>query len=221
MQHAIRKLVSREVGGAEAQDVGDRDRAVRRSHHIADHPADTGVRSTKRLDRRGMVVRLGLDGQRRAFRERHDAGVADEGTAQERRIDRDRRVAQLVHQRLDGLPVAVADESPERLVRTVLAPCLRQRLQLDVGGGPAGRAEVIDDGVQLGEVQRQSTLAVECQQSIVIEPVDLDHLDARVGGGIGVDERRLDRADGPALDHLIGQQPSRQDRHRVVVEIES
>ncbi len=164
-------------------------------------------------------MRLGLDGERRAFGERHDAGVADEGTAQERCVDRDRRVAQLVHQWRDGIAVSVGDASSEGLVRAVLAPRLGQRLQLDVGGRTAGGTEVIDDRVQLGEVKRQSTFAIERQQRLVVEPVYLDHLDAGVCGGIGIDEGRLDRADRPSFDHLVGQQPSRQDRHGVVVDI--
>ena len=54
-----------EVGGPEAQHVGDGDRAVAGAEHVADHAADAGVGAAERLDRRRVVVRLGLEGERR------------------------------------------------------------------------------------------------------------------------------------------------------------
>jgi hypothetical protein len=65
VQRAVGELVEREVGGTEAQDVGDRDRAVGDAEHVADHAADAGVRAAERFDRRRMVVGLGLERDRR------------------------------------------------------------------------------------------------------------------------------------------------------------
>ena len=144
----------------------------------------------------------------RARGERDDAGVADERAAQERRVDGVGGGAQLLQQRSDRRgPSHGGDPRPERLVGAVLAPRLGEGLQLDIGGGPAGEAEVIGDGVQLGEVERQAALAVERQQRVVVEAVEVDQLDVAVGDGFGVDERRLDRPDRPPFDHLVGQQP--------------
>ena len=81
---------SGEIGGPEAEDVGDGDRAVGRAEHVADHAADAGVGAAERLDRGRVVVRLGLEGQRRARGELDDAGVADERADDERRGDRGR-----------------------------------------------------------------------------------------------------------------------------------
>ena len=54
-------VVGRQVGRAEAQHVGDGDRPVGGAQHVADHAADAGVGAAERLDRRRVVVRLGLD----------------------------------------------------------------------------------------------------------------------------------------------------------------
>ena len=84
VQRAVGQLGDRQVGRAEAQHVGDGDRAVGGAEHVADHAADAGVGAAERLDGRRVVVRLGLEGDRRALDERHDAGVADERRAHER-----------------------------------------------------------------------------------------------------------------------------------------
>jgi hypothetical protein len=62
VQHTLGQLIGREVGGAEAEDVGDGDGVVGGAHHVADDAADTGVRAAEGLDGRRVVVRLGLDG---------------------------------------------------------------------------------------------------------------------------------------------------------------
>ena len=120
------------------------------AHDVADHATDTGVGTTERLDRRWVVVRLRFHGDGRAFGERHDAGVADEGAAQERRVDGGRCVAQLLQERRDCLAVVAGDARPERLVRAVLAPRLGERLQLDVGRSATVPAEVSGNRAQLG-----------------------------------------------------------------------
>ena len=75
-------------------------------------------------------------------------------------------------------------------MRAVFAPRLGQGLQLDVGRVPPDRAEVVDDRMELGGVERQATLAVERLETVVVEAHDLDELDAGIRRGIAVDERR-------------------------------
>ena len=209
MQHAVGQLVGGEIGGTEAENVGDGDRVMGGAHHIADHAADTGVGAAERLDGRRMVVRLGLDRDGGARHVREDACVAHERTSHERRIDGVRAVAQLLHEGRDlgagRLAVERDDAGPKRLVRAVFAPCLGECLQLDVGGFAAHAAEVFDDGVELGDVQRQAALAVHRLQPLVVEIADRDMFDCLLGGRFAVDERRVQRCLGPALDHLIGQ----------------
>ena len=112
--------------------------------HVADHAADARVGAAERLDGRRMVVGLGLEGDRRARRERDDPGVADERRAHERRGDAVGGVAQLAEQ-VDARRPSVGDRGPERLVGAVLAPRLGERLQLDVGRVAAERREVVAD----------------------------------------------------------------------------
>ena len=90
-----------EIGRAEAQHVGDGDRAVAGADHVADDPADAGVGAAERLDGRRVVVRLGLEGQRLTLDERDDAGVADERRADELGVDPLGGVAELAEQGSD------------------------------------------------------------------------------------------------------------------------
>ena len=68
-----------EVGWAEAEDVGAGDRAVRGAEDVADDAANPSVRAAERFDGARVVVRLALDGDRRAGGELDDARVPDEG----------------------------------------------------------------------------------------------------------------------------------------------
>ena len=133
MEDAGRHQLVRQVGGSEAQDVGGGDGVVRGAHDVADDATDAGVRAAERLDRRRVVVRLGLHRDGGAGHERDDAGVADERAAHERRVEVGGGVAQLNEQRRDRRPVGQGDGRAERLVCAVLAPRLGQRLELDVG----------------------------------------------------------------------------------------
>ena len=82
---------SGEVGRAEAQHVGDGDRPVGGAHHVADHAADAGVGAAERLDRRRVVVGLGLEGERRARRRTTTMpALPTNADAHERRGDRRR-----------------------------------------------------------------------------------------------------------------------------------
>ena len=59
----------------EAEAVEDRDRPGAHRDDVAQDPADTGRRSLERLDRRGVVVRLHLEGDRLALAEIDHPGV--------------------------------------------------------------------------------------------------------------------------------------------------
>ena len=116
-------------------------------------------------------------------------------------------VAQLLEQGGDRLAVVGGDAGAERLVGAVLAPGLGKGLQLDIGRMTPDRSEVVGDGVQLGEVERQAAFAVERFEPVVVETGDVDQFDVGAGSGFRVDERRLDRAERPTFDHSVGQQP--------------
>ena len=147
---------ARQVGRAEAQHVGDRDRSVGGAHHVADHAADAGVGPAERLDRRRVVVRLGLDGERRARGERRRCRRCRR-TPSARTARRWRRWPSRSWRSRGTIarPSSVRDPGPEGLVGAVLAPRLGQRLQLDVGGVATLGAEVVADRDQLGGVERQ------------------------------------------------------------------
>ena len=173
VQHAVGQLGERQVGRAEAQDVGAGDRAVGGAEHVADHAADAGVGAAERLDRRRVVVGLGLEGDRRAGDERDDPGVADERRPHERGGDGVGRAAQQAEQ-IDRLARAVGggDVGAERLVGAVLAPRLGQRLQLDVGRIAPGRSEVVTDDRQLRGVEGQRPRGAEASEPGVVEVAD-------------------------------------------------
>ncbi len=95
----------------------------------------------------------------------------------------------LLQQRWIVRAVVGGDARPERLVRAVLAPRLGERLELDVGRarGPTP-SEVLGDGVQLGEVERQATLAVRALRAPRRRGRDVDRSTAG-RRGLGIDER--------------------------------
>ena len=62
-------LLEVEVGLAEPEPVEQRDRPRAHRDHVAQDPAEPGRRSLERLDRGRMVVRLDLEGDRRAVAE--------------------------------------------------------------------------------------------------------------------------------------------------------
>ena len=174
VQRAVGQLVDRELGGSEAQHVGHGDRPVAGTHHVADDAADARVGAAERLDGRRVVVGLGLHGDRRALGERHDAGVADEGRADERGGDGIGGRPQAVEQAGQLLARGRREGGPERLVRAVLAPRLGQRLELDVGGIATGGAEVALDGLQLGRVEGQRPLDAQPAERVGVEIADGD-----------------------------------------------
>ena len=149
VEGAVGDVGERDVGRPEAQDVGDRDRAVGGAEHVADHAADTGVGAAERFDRRRVVVGLGLEGDRRARPVGDDARVADERRPHERRGDGVRAAPQHGEQRRPFVAGVGHERRPERLVRAVLAPRLGDGLELDVGRITALGDEVMLHGQQL------------------------------------------------------------------------
>ena len=207
MDHTGRELCVWQVGRSEAENVRGRNRVVSSAHHIADHTADAGVRTAERFDRRWMVVSLGLYRDRRARRERHDAGVADEGASHERGIDVVGRGAQLGQQRCPLRAVWQHHAGSKGLVRTVLAPGLGEGLELHIGGCTARRGEPVGDGAQLGRIECHASGSVDRGQCLVVQAAHFDVFER--GRRRGVGEHRVDRPERHALDHRVRQQTCR------------
>ncbi len=211
MERAGREVVEWQVCGPETQHVGHRDRPVGDAQDIADHAADAGVRAAEGLDRGGMVVRLGLEGDGRALGELDDAGVAHEGRTDEGSIEILGAAAELREQRFDRALVRPAlvdlDGRSERLVGAVLAPGLGEYLDLDIGDVPSQALVLVADGAQLLDVEVQRAVLVEFRQTVVVEPSNRDDVDDGCGDG-GVDHRRFDGPGGPSLDDGVRDEPA-------------
>ena len=170
MQHAIRKLIGRQVLRTKTQNVGVGNRACADTDHVAHDAADTGVGAAERLQRRGVVVGLDFERQVVVVVEGDDTGVVDEGRAHpglvgplggradvglEQRVD-----LLLVHVAV-GVDLAVVDQRAEGLVDAVLGPRLRQRLQLDIGRLAAFLAVVILNRLHLGQIEGKPSLQAD------------------------------------------------------------
>ena len=196
------------VGRAEAEDVGDRDRTMTCAHHVADDAADAGVRAAERLDRRRMVVRLGLHRERRAGRERDDAGVADERAAHERA----RRWRPL--RRAAGASSGATAVPSSKVISARNVLCAQCSLHVwasvssstSVGVAPELR-EVRGDRTQLLQVERHPALAVRARGARRRRGracAMVSHGAARVA----VDERTVRSCPTAcSLDHGVRQQP--------------
>src|SRR5262249_3082231 len=138
VHRAARDALLRQVRRADEERVGvrDRARAAPGPEHVADHTADPGARAAVGVGRARVVVGLDLDGEGEALVEGHDPGVVLEhahapGPRELVRGARDRALQQVV----DAARHAAAgrrelDQAGERLVLAVLAPGLRQGLEL-------------------------------------------------------------------------------------------
>ncbi len=114
-----------------------------------------------------------------------------------------------------ALLVPVGDSAGQRLVAAVLAPGLRQRLQLDVGRIAVQLAEILLDRLHLD--QRQVQLAVAAQIAPAarrpgsdrhlhqLERVRLSH----------VQVRQVERPDDHLLDRIVGQHLAAQQRQLI------
>ncbi len=185
VQRAGRQFGVRSFRRREAEDVGVADGAGAQpgSQRIADHTADARVRTAVRFQGRRVIVRLDLEADALLFVERHNAGVVLE------HADAPVVVTQPFAD-LDGgcedrlpqhvlevpLPLAVAIPNPagQRLVRTVLAPGLRQRFQLDVGRVPIQLDEAPANCLHLGQVQIQLPRPAQLGQLLVVHFADGD-----------------------------------------------
>ncbi len=180
------------------------------THDVADDTADAGVGAPEGFDRRRVVVGLGLHRDGGAGGEADDAGVADEGAAQEGGGDGIGGIAQLAQQGGDLDLFAgrgdAGDQGAKGLVRAVFAPRLGQGLELDIGWLATDAAVVSGNDVQFGEVQRQAPLAAQCLECSFVEVADGDPVDSGVGGAMFVDEVGHDRALRPLLDDRVGQE---------------
>ena len=99
MQRTVGEVIKRQVCRPETQHVGDGDRSMGDTEHVADHASHPGVRAAERLDSGRMVVCLGLQRKGGSFDELDDTGVPDERRANERSVDLLGARTQLLHQR--------------------------------------------------------------------------------------------------------------------------
>ena len=208
VQRAVGQRLGGEIGGAEAQHVGDGDRSMTGAEHVADDTTDPGVGAPERLDGGRMVVRLRLQRQRLALGERHDPGVADERRADVLGADSLGGVAELAQQRRD-VGAVDGDRRPERLVGAVLAPGLGQRLQLDIEWIATAGREVVADGDQLLRVEGERSCGVQGVQAGIVKVADWNGRGRRHVVTAWVEDR-LDAVRCPALDHGVGDDPAEQ-----------
>ena len=132
------------VGRAEAQAVQQRHRPCAHGDDVAQDPADTGGRALKRLDRRGMVVRLDLERDRLALAEvdhprvlarplQHALARARQALEQARRVlvAAVLRPEQREDRQLEVIRVAPEQLADSRVLEIGEAECLVQRLIRD------------------------------------------------------------------------------------------
>ena len=165
MQHARRQRLRRRVRRREAEHVGvaDRLRSQAGAERIADDAAQARVRAAVGLDGRRVIVRLDLEADVITVVEAHDAGVVGEDAdapvvgaepaADLLRRPEDRLLEQIVEMPDAAVVFDELDTALEGLVRAMLRPRLRQRLQLHVGRIAAQLAEMRLDGPHLGETE--------------------------------------------------------------------
>ena len=160
MQHSGGQLVVRQIGRAEAQNIGAGDRTGRHTDDVADHTTDAGVGAAERFKRRRVVVGLDLERNIMVVVEGDDPGVVDERRTQPRWIEflRDftqRRKQAVVKADGDlavGRDVRERDPGPERLVHTVLGPGLGEGLEFGVAGRTSLGGEVRLDRLHFGQI---------------------------------------------------------------------
>ena len=218
VQRAVWHAGQRRVGWAETQDVGDGDRLVGDPEDVADDPADSGVGAAERFDRRRVIVRFGLESDRRIAPESDDARVADECRLHERCIDRVGAVAQHLDERGTILAVVGRDRRSERLVGAVFAPRLGERFELDVGGLAPEIGVVRLDDAEFLWVESESSFDTDGEQLVHRLVDDLDRVGDTGGDAFGV-EGRFDRADLPAFDDRIGDDPADDPLRQLVVDV--
>ena len=138
------------VDGTEAERVHKSDGLRAHAYDVPEDTADSRGGASVGLDRRGVVVALDPEGVSVIVIEHHYTGVSP------------------------GEDVGMVDGEDElledvlgALVAAVLAPCLAEGLQLDVGGVPPLLPEVIGDDLHLVEGQTEAEVGGELLQLVV------------------------------------------------------
>ena len=222
---------------AVAPDVREQLGAEAGAERIAVHADDAGDRPAVRIQGRRAVVRLDLVDEVVALGRGDDAGVVvedgDEPAAAllglEPLVDHPRRAADAgLEQRVDHLRRAprlgVGDPRVHDLVLAVLAPCLGERLQLDVGRRAAEARRlaprvVLRAAVEVADrphlLQREGEEARAGDRAqLVVRDLEADRqrrarrrLDDARHGEVGAGgEPLVARLDRHPLDHLVGEE---------------
>ena len=223
MQAALRQVLRVEVGRADEERVRVRDRARAEAdaQDIAHDAADARARAAVGIDRAGVVVGLDLERHVVTGVELDDARVVVEHADAPGCIDlegrrRDRLLQEVLvdERRVAGLVVRELDAAREGLVLAVLAPGLRQGLEL-AGRRLATEVRVeLLDARHLEQGQRELSLGAELLQGGLVE-AEQRHFDATTLGTVVLrlaegqvlatdaqvlDDRVAERARGGALE---------------------
>ena len=138
------------VYGTEAQGIDKSDGLRAHAYDVPEDASDTGGGASVGLDSGRVVVALDPEGVSVVVIEHHHSGISP------------------------GEDVGMVDGEDElledvlgALVAAVLAPCLAEGLQLDVGGIPPLLPEVIGDDLHLVEGQTEAEVGGELLQLVV------------------------------------------------------
>ncbi len=226
MQHSGGQLVVRQIGRAEAQNIGAGDRTGRHADDVADHTTDAGVGAAERFKRRRVVVGLDLERNIVVVVEGDDPGVVDERRTQPRWIEflRDftqRRKQAVVKADGDlavGRGVRERDAGPERLVHTVLGPGLGEGLEFGVGGRTSLGGEVRLDRLHFGQIEGEDPILGQAEEVVVAQLGERHVVDPHIGccrpGELG---RQFTL--GRDLDGVVREQPPGEGGHVGVGEV--
>src|SRR5439155_8559972 len=135
-----------------------------------------------RFARAGVIVRFDLEADGIVIIENDHAGVVFEN-AQAKAVvaPRDEILRALEDRFLDQVPIAAdgfsrlvhdLDRALERLVNAMLAPGLRDRLQLDVARLTLLPAKIVSNGLHLLEREEQVPVAAEPRELLVVQIAD-------------------------------------------------
>jgi hypothetical protein len=216
MEHAGRQVLVRRVGRGKAEHVGvaDRSGAHARAHRVADHAPDAGVGPAVRLQGRGVVVRLDLEHDVVLVVEPDHPGVVLEHAHAPIPLarlvadmfgGRENRLAEHVLEMPLARRVAIVNPPGKRLVATVLAPGLRDRLQLDIGRVAIQRAEMGLDRLHLDQRQVKLPFTAEPLQRRVVRLSDRHRHQFEAIGRADLQVLELQRSDDHLLDGVVGQ----------------
>ena len=172
MHHARRKILVRRVGRSKTKHVRITNRLSpqARPQRIANHPADTRVGSTVRLQGRRAVMGFDFESHVMVAFEANDAGVVLEHAhapivfAQVLTdLHRGCKDGFLQHVFVLASPIfiGVGNSAGKRLVATVFGPRLSNRFQLDIRWGSSNRFEVVADNMHLRQRKAQRPILAD------------------------------------------------------------